>query len=66
MVETRLAELLSERGLTQRKLVELTGLRPQAISRMVTNRIDRIELSHIERVMDALEIESFDEFFKKD
>lgn len=53
----RLAELLEERGMTQRQLVDLTGLRPATVSELANNLRTTIHRSHITKIADALGIE---------
>lgn len=63
-IEFKLKEILSDRGMTQRELVEKTGLRPNAISEMVNNQRTTINREHAAVVAEALEIEDLNELLK--
>jgi putative transcriptional regulator len=51
-----LQEILDAKGITQTKLAEMTGIRPARISQICRGFIDRIELDHIVKICDALEV----------
>ena len=55
-IELRLKELLDERGITQKKLAEMTGIRPAAISNLSRGFIERINIDHLERIAECLNI----------
>jgi transcriptional regulator with XRE-family HTH domain len=57
VVELRLDAVLKQRGMTQKELAELTGIRPAAISQICRGFVDRLNLDHIGRIATALEIE---------
>lgn len=63
-IKLRLKELLADRDMTQRELVEKTGLRPNAISEMVNNQRSTINKEHTAIVADALGITDMNELFK--
>lgn len=63
-IKLRLKELLADRDMTQRELVEKTGLRPNAISEMVNNQRSTINKEHAAIVADALDITDMNELFK--
>jgi len=52
-----LKQTLQERNITQAELAEMTGLRPNAISNICRGYVDRISISHIVRICQALEME---------
>ncbi len=52
-----LKQTLKERNITQAELAEMTGLRPNAISNICRGYVDRISISHITKICQALEIE---------
>lgn len=52
----RLSEILKERGMTQKQLSELTGIRPAAISEICNNQRTSINREHIEKIADCLGI----------
>jgi transcriptional regulator with XRE-family HTH domain len=61
VVELRLDTVLKQRGMTQKELAELTGIRPAAISQLTRGFVDRLNLDHIARIANALEIEDIRE-----
>ncbi|MBY0094916.1 helix-turn-helix transcriptional regulator [Priestia aryabhattai] len=58
---TRLKEVLEERNMMQKDLVELTGMRPNAISSLFRGHIERISLDHLSKIASALDIEDMNE-----
>lgn len=56
VVKLRLHELLEERGLTQRQLAEMSGVRQDRISQISRGFVSRIELSHIDAICDSLHV----------
>ncbi|HDR7640277.1 helix-turn-helix domain-containing protein [Bacillus wiedmannii] len=56
-VSIKLKELLKERALSQNELARMTGLRPNTISRLCTDNVDRVYLSTIEKVCKVLNID---------
>ncbi|MEK5426972.1 helix-turn-helix domain-containing protein [Cytobacillus sp. FSL R7-0680] len=61
VVELRLDVVLKERGMTQKELAELTGIRPAAISQITRGFVDRLNLDHIGRIATALKIDDIRE-----
>lgn len=59
-----LKDILDEKGMSQAELSRLTHIRPAAISRLINNKMERVQLSHVLAIMRALEIESFDELME--
>ncbi|MET3507639.1 helix-turn-helix domain-containing protein [Halalkalibacter oceani] len=60
-VEIRLKDVLESRGITQKELAQKTGIRPAAISSLVRGYIERLNIDHIERIAEALEIEDIND-----
>ena len=65
-IKFRLKELLNDRNMTQKELVEKTGLRPNSISEMVNNQRSTINKEHAAAVANALGIEDLNELFELD
>jgi len=63
-VELWLDVVLEERGMTQKQLAELTGIRPAAISQICRGFVERLNLNHIERIANALSIKDISELIK--
>jgi transcriptional regulator with XRE-family HTH domain len=61
VVELRLDTVLKQRGMTQKELAELTGIRPAAISQLTRGFVDRLNLDHIARIANALDIKDIRE-----
>lgn len=61
VVELRIDMALKQRNMTQKELAELTGIRPAAISQLYRGFVDRLNLDHIARIANALEIEDIRE-----
>lgn len=62
----KLKEVMEERGITQLKLSEITGIRQAAISEIVNNRRDTINKNHLETICNALEITDFNDILEWD
>ena len=60
-VEIRLKDVLESRRITQAELAKKTGIRPAAISALVRGYIERLNIDHIERIAEALEIEDIND-----
>ncbi|EES73309.1 DNA-binding helix-turn-helix protein [Paenibacillus sp. oral taxon 786 str. D14] len=60
-ITIRLNEVMQERGLTQTKLAELSGVRQAAISEMSRNIREQINLRTLEKIADALDIDDISE-----
>lgn len=54
MIKSRLRILLTEKGLTQRKLSELTGVRPATITGIINNSIKQIPVDSVSKICKAL------------
>lgn len=55
-VKLHLKELLEERGITQKKLAELAGVRESTISDIVRGTRTVINFEHLSKIATALEI----------
>ena len=56
----KLKLLLAMKGMTQKKLAELTGVRPPTISAICTNSIKELPVGVIERICQALDCQPGD------
>lgn len=56
-VVVKLKNILAERNMSQRELARLTGLRPNTISHLCSNEVDRVHLSTFEIICKALDIQ---------
>lgn len=56
VVVLRIGEAIKKRGLTQKEVAEMTGIRPAAISQLARGFVDRLTLDHLARIADALNI----------
>ena len=63
MIKSRLKILLTEKGLTQRKLSELTGVRPATITGIVNNSIKQIPVDSVSKICEALNCNVGDLFY---
>lgn len=59
----KLKEVIAERGITQAKLSELSGVRPNIISEMSNNQRSSINREHIASLIKALNITDMNELF---
>lgn len=61
-VTLKINQALKMRGMTQKELAELTGLRPSAISRLArAEDVDRVSLEHLTKIVTALNISNISE-----
>ena len=56
-VKLRLKELLDERGITQKKLAEMAGMRESTVSDIVRGTRTVINFEHLAKIATALEID---------
>jgi putative transcriptional regulator len=56
-ISIKLKEILKERDLSQRELARMTGLRPNTISHLCSDNVDRVYLSTLETVCKVLDID---------
>lgn len=55
-IRVRLNEILSDKGVSQRELGRMTGLRPNTINHLCSGEVDRIYLETLEKVCLALDV----------
>ncbi|WDF49040.1 helix-turn-helix transcriptional regulator [Paenibacillus sp. KACC 21273] len=60
-IRIKLNELMAERGLTQMKLAEMSGVRQAAISEMSRNIREQVNLRTLIKIADALDIDDLSE-----
>lgn len=67
-VYLKLKEVLKGRGITQKELAEMTGIRPTTISEMVNNQRSTINKEHLGKIIEVLKIEDIREIidFRKE
>ena len=63
-IKLKLREHIKKSGKTQKEFAEMVGLREATVSQLVNNKYDRIQLSHLLAVMDALNTTDFNEVLK--
>jgi putative transcriptional regulator len=56
-ISIRLKEILKERDLSQRELARMAGLRPNTISHLCSDNVDRVYLSTLETICKVLDID---------
>jgi len=55
MIKILLSTRLGERRWTQKKLSDVTGIRPSTIGELYNELVDRVNLEHLEKICRALE-----------
>lgn len=60
MVKIHLSRLLGEKRWTQADLARKTGIRPNTISEIYNELVERINIEHIDKICDALECDVSD------
>lgn len=60
MIRIRLSALLGERRMTQKKLSQITGIRPNAINDMYHELSPRINLEYLDRICSVLNVKMTD------
>ena len=60
MIRIRLSAILGERRITQKKLSQLTGIRPNAINDMYHELSPRINLEYLDRICTILNVKMTD------
>lgn len=66
MIKLLVNDILVERNMTQKDLCKLSGLNPSTISEICRGIRGAINTKHLEAIMDALEIEDFNQIMSKD
>ncbi len=63
-VEVLINDLLAERQMSLRELARLSGIEPSNLSNLANGKRQKIYLEHIERIVDALEIDDISEIIR--
>ncbi|NBH32698.1 XRE family transcriptional regulator [Clostridiaceae bacterium] len=61
IVKLKIREAIEERGITQKKLAEMSGLRELTISDIVRGTRTVINFEHLSKIAEALEIDNITE-----
>lgn len=61
-----LKDVLKRKGVSQKELAEMTGIRPAAISELANNMRSSINREHIEIIAEALNLQRLDELIRFD
>jgi putative transcriptional regulator len=56
-IRLRLNEIIKERGISQRELARLTGLRPNTISHLCSDKVNSAYFETLETICRALDID---------
>jgi transcriptional regulator with XRE-family HTH domain len=65
-IRVKLEEVLKSRGLTQKQLAEMTGIRPAAISELFNNQRKSLNKEHLEKIAAVLDIKDITELIEID
>lgn len=60
MIRNHLSKILGENRITQKKLAEMTGLRPSTVNAIYNERASRIDYDVLDRLCKALECQPGD------
>ena len=63
-INIQLKKILTERNISQLELSQRTGIRPNAISNLCRNYVDRLNIDHLERICEELKIEDMNELIE--
>lgn len=55
-IKIRLKKVLEERNMSQRQLANLMNMRPNTISHLCSDKVDRVYLRTLEQICEALNI----------
>ena len=66
MIRLLVDEILIEKNMSQKDLCRLSGLNPSTISEICRGIRGAINTKHLEAIMNALEIEDFNQIMSKD
>ena len=61
IVKLKIKETIEERGITQKKLAEMSGIRESTISDIVRGPRTVINIEHLSKIAEALEIDNITE-----
>ena len=64
MIEVKLKKIIDERGISQKQLSEMTGIRPNAISEIVNNQRSTINREQMAVICKTLDITDMNEIFE--
>lgn len=64
VVELYIKDAIRKRGLTQQQLAEMTKIRPAAISLLCRGYVERLNLDHIARIANALDVQDINELVR--
>lgn len=56
VVVLKIGDAIKNRGLNQKQVAEMTGIRPAAISALSRGFVDRLTLDHLAKIAEALDI----------
>ncbi len=65
MIKNRLSALLGERRMTQKRLSQLTGIRPATINEMYHDLLERYSIEHIDKICEVLDCDISDLFVRE-
>ncbi|MED3905824.1 helix-turn-helix transcriptional regulator [Geobacillus thermodenitrificans] len=60
MIKINLSRILGERRISQRKLAEMANVRPNTISAIYNEKVQRIDLDVLDRICKALNVQPGD------
>ncbi|RIJ63785.1 helix-turn-helix transcriptional regulator [Rummeliibacillus sp. POC4] len=63
-IKLKLDEHIKKLNIQQKEFAEMSKLRPATISQMVNNKYDRIQLEHLLKVMQTLDLTDFNEILE--
>lgn len=61
VIELKIGELIKNRGITQSKLSEMTGIRQAALSQLARGNVERIYIEHLQKIANALDVKDINE-----
>lgn len=56
MIKIHLSKILGEKRINQKELSEKTGIRPATVNEMYHELIDRINLEHLSKICEVLDV----------
>ena len=57
MIRILLSTIMGEKRISQKKLAEMTGIRPNTIGDLYHELTDRVNLRHLDKICEALDCE---------
>ncbi len=64
MIKNRLSTLLGEKRMSQKRLSQLTGIRPATINEMYHDLLERYSIEHIDKICEVLDCDINDLFVR--